>query len=83
MSLVGPRPLAAEQINNLPPDILRGRGEVKAGLTGWWQVNGRSDVAPDEALALDAFYVENWSLSLDAWILLKTVRTVVAARGSY
>jgi exopolysaccharide biosynthesis polyprenyl glycosylphosphotransferase len=83
MSLVGPRPLAADQIDNLPADILRGRGEVKAGLTGWWQVNGRSDVAPDEALALDAFYVENWSLSLDAWILLKTVRTVVAARGAY
>jgi exopolysaccharide biosynthesis polyprenyl glycosylphosphotransferase len=83
MSLVGPRPLAADQIDNLPADVLRGRGEVKAGLTGWWQVNGRSDVAPDEALALDAFYVENWSLSLDAWILLKTVRTVVAARGAY
>src|SRR5918992_4478485 len=72
MSLVGPRPLPADQVAaNL--ELLGPRHEVKAGVTGWWQINGRSGVTPEEAIHLDLFYIENWSLSLDLYILLKTV----------
>ena len=71
MSLVGPR----------PPARRAGRGEPGApwstargarGSPGWWQISGRSDVGPEEAIKLDLFYIENWSLSLDMYILLKT-----------
>jgi exopolysaccharide biosynthesis polyprenyl glycosylphosphotransferase len=82
MSLVGPRPLPMDQVeSNL--DVLRPRTEVKAGLTGWWQINGRSDVSLDEALRMDLFYIENWSLSLDLYILAKTAGAVLAKGGAY
>jgi exopolysaccharide biosynthesis polyprenyl glycosylphosphotransferase len=82
MSLVGPRPLPVEQVSaNL--DLLEARHEVLAGVTGWWQTQGRSDVDPDEALRLDLFYIENWSLSLDLFILLKTMGAVIARRGAF
>jgi lipopolysaccharide/colanic/teichoic acid biosynthesis glycosyltransferase len=82
MSLVGPRPLPVEQVSaNL--DLLEARHEVLAGVTGWWQTQGRSDVDPDEALRLDLFYIENWSLSLDLFILLKTLGAVIARKGAF
>jgi exopolysaccharide biosynthesis polyprenyl glycosylphosphotransferase len=82
MSLVGPRPLPQEQVEaNL--DLLQPRHEVRAGMTGWWQVSGRSKLDPDAALKMDLFYIENWSLSLDIYILLKTVGAVLARRGAY
>ena len=82
MSLVGPRPLPTDQVAaNL--ELLGPRHEVPTGVTGWWQVNGRSSVAPEEALRLDLFYIENWSLSLDLYILLKTVGVLMATRGAY
>jgi exopolysaccharide biosynthesis polyprenyl glycosylphosphotransferase len=82
MSLVGPRPLPTDQVAaNL--ELLGPRHEVPTGVTGWWQVNGRSSVAPEEALRLDLFYIENWSLSLDLYILLKTVGVLIAQRGAY
>jgi exopolysaccharide biosynthesis polyprenyl glycosylphosphotransferase len=82
MSLVGPRPLPLEQVTaNL--DLLQPRHEVRAGLTGWWQVSGRSEVDSEEALKMDLFYIENWSLSLDVYVLLKTVGAVLARRGAY
>ena len=82
MSLVGPRPLWVAQVaGNL--DILAARHEVRAGITGWWQVNGRSDLPPDEAFRLDAAYVENWSLSLDLYILTRTIGAVISRRGAY
>lgn len=82
MSLVGPRPLPAEQVAaNL--EMLRPRHEVPAGVTGWWQINGRSDLNPEQALRLDLFYIENWSLTLDLYILLKTVGVLLARRGAY
>jgi exopolysaccharide biosynthesis polyprenyl glycosylphosphotransferase len=82
MSLVGPRPLPAEQVAaNL--DQLVARHEVRAGLTGWWQINGRSEVDAEEALRLDLFYIENWSLSFDLYVLLKTVGVVLFRRGAY
>lgn len=82
MSLVGPRPLPAEQVAaNL--ELLRSRHEVPAGVTGWWQINGRSNLNPEQALRLDLFYIENWSLTLDLYVLLKTVTVMLAQRGAY
>jgi exopolysaccharide biosynthesis polyprenyl glycosylphosphotransferase len=82
MSLVGPRPLPVEQISaNL--ELLRSRHEVPAGVTGWWQINGRSDLSAEEALRLDLFYIENWSLTLDLYIMLKTVLVLLTRRGAY
>jgi lipopolysaccharide/colanic/teichoic acid biosynthesis glycosyltransferase len=82
MSIVGPRPLAADQaIPHL--ELLAPRHEVPPGLTGWWQVNGRSDVGPGEAVQMDLFYVENWSLTLDLYILLRTIGAVMRRQGAY
>jgi exopolysaccharide biosynthesis polyprenyl glycosylphosphotransferase len=82
MSLVGPRPLPAEQVAaNM--ELLGPRHEVPAGMTGWWQINGRSEVTPEEALHLDQFYIENWSLTLDLYIVLKTFGTVLRREGAY
>ena len=64
-------------------DVLLEREEVRAGLTGWWQINGRNDVSPEEAFRSDAFYVENWSLTLDLYILLKTAGALLRHRGAY
>jgi exopolysaccharide biosynthesis polyprenyl glycosylphosphotransferase len=82
MSLVGPRPLWTLQVEN-DLDALSTRHDVRAGITGWWQVNGRSDVSAEEAFRLDAAYVECWSLSLDLYILLRTAGAVVSRRGAY
>jgi exopolysaccharide biosynthesis polyprenyl glycosylphosphotransferase len=82
MSLVGPRPLPADQVAaNL--ELLSPRHEVPAGMTGWWQVNGRSGVTPEEAIHLDQFYIENWSLSLDLYIVLKTFGAVLGQKGAH
>jgi exopolysaccharide biosynthesis polyprenyl glycosylphosphotransferase len=82
MSLVGPRPLPTEQVaSNL--ELLGPRHEVPAGVTGWWQINGRSDVGPEDAVRLDAFYIENWSLAFDLYIILKTFGTVIKRKGAY
>jgi len=82
MSLVGPRPLPAEQVAaNM--ELLEPRHEMSAGVTGWWQINGRSDLSAEEALRLDLFYIENWSLTLDLYILSKTVGAVIARRGAF
>ena len=82
MSLVGPRPLPADQVAaNLK--LLSRRHEVPAGATGWWQINGRSGVTPEEAIQLDQFYIENWSLSLDLYIVLKTFGVVLGRRGAH
>jgi exopolysaccharide biosynthesis polyprenyl glycosylphosphotransferase len=82
MSLVGPRPLPADQVAaNL--ELLSPRHEVPAGVTGWWQINGRSGVTPEEAIHLDQFYIENWSLALDLYILLKTFGAVLGQRGAH
>lgn len=82
MSLVGPRPLPAEQVA-ANPVLLGPRHEVLAGITGWWQVNGRSNLSPEEAVRLDTFYIENWSLGLDLAILLRTVGAVLRRAGAY
>jgi lipopolysaccharide/colanic/teichoic acid biosynthesis glycosyltransferase len=82
MSIVGPRPLPAEQVA-ANADLLTPRQAVPAGVTGWWQINGRSGVTPEEALRLDLFYIENWSPTLDLYIMLKTFGAVVGRQGAY
>jgi lipopolysaccharide/colanic/teichoic acid biosynthesis glycosyltransferase len=81
MSLVGPRPLPVEQVL-ANEQLLSPRHEVKGGLTGLWQISGRSDLDSEEALRIDRFYIENWSLSLDLYILIKTIGVVFARRGA-
>ncbi len=81
MSLVGPRPLPIDQVRR-NAEALETRHEVRAGLTGWWQIRGRSGVDPNRALQMDAFYIENWSPALDLYILLKTFGTVVRGTGA-
>ena len=82
MSLVGPRPaLPAEAAKY--GDHMRRRLAVKPGITGMWQVSGRSDLPWDEAERLDVRYVENWSLALDVQILWKTLSAVLRGSGAY
>ncbi|MEU2989360.1 sugar transferase [Streptomyces griseoincarnatus] len=82
MSLVGPRPPLPEECASYGPDIRR-RLKVKPGLTGLWQISGRSDLSWEEAVRLDLRYVEDWSLALDTVILWKTLRAVVQGQGAY
>ncbi|MEU6773224.1 sugar transferase [Streptomyces sp. NPDC046759] len=82
MSLVGPRPPLPEEVEEYTPDIKR-RLLVKPGLTGLWQVSGRSDLPWDEAVRLDLGYVDNWSMTLDLSILLRTGAAVVRGTGAY
>ena len=82
MSLVGPRPLPLRDYRRLE-DWHRKRYLVLPGMTGLWQVSGRSDLGFDELVRLDFYYLENWSLGLDVSILLKTIPAVVARRGAY
>ncbi len=82
MSLVGPRPALPEEAA-VYGDFVRRRLAVKPGMTGLWQVNGRSDLSWDEAVRLDLRYVENWSLMLDLQILWKTWAAVVRGWGAY
>ena len=82
MSIVGPRPLPAEQVA-ANSDLLTPRQVVPAGVTGWWQINGRSRVTAEEALRLDLFYIENWSPTLDLYILLKTFGALAGRQGAY
>lgn len=82
MSLVGPRPALPQEAAEYGHHMRR-RLRVKPGLTGLWQVNGRSDLPWDEAVRLDVRYVENWSFVLDLQILWKTLSAVVGASGAY
>ena len=82
MSLVGPRPLPVEQVA-ANPELLGQRHEVRAGMTGWWQISGRSEVSVEEALRMDLFYIENWSLTFDLYVLLKTAGAVLSRKGAY
>lgn len=82
MSLVGPRPGLPDEVAHYPSDMRR-RLAVKPGLTGLWQVSGRADLAWAESMRLDLRYVENWSLTLDLVILLRTVTAVLRRSGAY
>ena len=82
MALVGPRPTIQEQVDRYT-DRQRRRLEVKPGITGWAQVNGRLTLPWPERIELDVWYVENRSLWLDLRILAKTVRMLATGRGLY
>jgi exopolysaccharide biosynthesis polyprenyl glycosylphosphotransferase len=82
MSLVGPRPPLPSEVARYDGDIAR-RLLVKPGITGLWQVSGRSDLSWEDGLRLDLYYVENWSLAADLVIMWKTVGAVMASRGAY
>jgi exopolysaccharide biosynthesis polyprenyl glycosylphosphotransferase len=81
MSLVGPRPLPADDGDFLG-DVRR-RMLVRPGMTGLWQVSGRSDLSWDDAVRLDLYYVDNWSLAFDLLILWRTVWVVVGSKGAF
>jgi lipopolysaccharide/colanic/teichoic acid biosynthesis glycosyltransferase len=81
MSLVGPRPLPADDGDFLG-DVRR-RLLVRPGITGLWQVSGRSELSWDDAVRLDLYYVDNWSLAFDLMILWRTVGVVLARKGAY
>jgi len=82
MSLVGPRPPLPSEVASYS-DRTRRRLLVKPGLTGLWQVSGRSGLTWEEAVRLDLYYVENWSPSMDATILLRTVSAILRRQGAY
>jgi exopolysaccharide biosynthesis polyprenyl glycosylphosphotransferase len=81
MSLVGPRPLPAEDGDFLG-DVRR-RLLVRPGITGLWQVSGRSDLSWDDAVRLDLYYVDNWSLTFDLTIMWRTIGVVLRSKGAY
>jgi len=82
MSLVGPRPPLPEEVEQYGDDVRR-RLLVRPGVTGLWQVSGRSDLSWEESVRLDLRYVDNWSLAADLLILWKTLRAVVRGSGAY
>ena len=82
MSLVGPRPPLESEVEQYEEDAYR-RLLVKPGITGLWQVSGRSDLSWEESIRLDLYYVENWSVIGDMVILFRTVRAVFAQEGAY
>lgn len=82
MSLVGPRPALRSEMAEWSEELY-GRLRVKPGITGMWQVSGRSTTTFEEYTRLDLYYVDNWSLVVDLAILAKTIPAVVASRGAY
>lgn len=82
MSLVGPRPPLPEEASRYDEREHR-RLAVKPGLTGLWQVSGRSDLTWQETVSLDLWYVDNWSVAADMGLLARTVRAVADGRGAY
>ena len=82
MAIVGPRPTLAAQVELYTPSQLR-RLEVKPGLTGWAQVNGRAGIPWEERIELDVWYVDHRSPALDARILARTGRLLITGRGLY
>lgn len=82
MSLVGPRPALEGEVAQYQPQVLR-RLDVRPGLTGLWQVSGRSDLSWEDAVRLDLYYVDNWSMFQDLTILTRTAKAVVGSDGAY
>jgi lipopolysaccharide/colanic/teichoic acid biosynthesis glycosyltransferase len=82
MSIIGPRPPLPEEVAEYQPWHMR-RLEIAPGITGLWQVSGRSELPFDEMALLDIYYVEQWSPALDLKILLRTIPTVLFGDGAY
>jgi lipopolysaccharide/colanic/teichoic acid biosynthesis glycosyltransferase len=81
MSLVGPRPALPSEVADWPPGLDE-RLRVRPGITGLWQISGRSDCSFDEYARYDLYYVDNWSLATDVAILVRTVPQVVLGSGA-
>jgi lipopolysaccharide/colanic/teichoic acid biosynthesis glycosyltransferase len=82
MSLVGPRPLPLRDYGLLEA-WHRKRYLVLPGITGLWQISGRSNLTFDDLVRLDFYYIENWSIWLDISILIKTPNAILSRRGAY
>ena len=82
MSFIGPRPVTEPELKkygNKAQIIL----SVQPGLSGMWQISGRSDTGYEERVTLDSYYIQNWSVWLDIWIIIKTVYVVLRGKGAY
>jgi lipopolysaccharide/colanic/teichoic acid biosynthesis glycosyltransferase len=82
LSLVGPRPLPTYQIDKSNEWEMK-RLNVKQGVTGLWQISGRSDLSFEEMARLDLYYIQNWSIEMDIKIIIKTIPTVLFGKGAY
>jgi len=82
MSLVGPRPIVYDEIEKYGDDYDR-IFSIKPGLTGLWQVSGRSDTNYQERISYDTYYLQSWSVWLDLWIILKTFGSIIFGKGAY
>jgi Undecaprenyl-phosphate galactose phosphotransferase WbaP len=82
MSLVGPRPIVAAEMEKYGR-VFEDYARVRPGLTGLWQVSGRNDTDYERRIRLDRYYVRNWSVWFDIWILAKTVPVVLLGKGAY
>jgi exopolysaccharide biosynthesis polyprenyl glycosylphosphotransferase len=82
MSLVGPRPALPAEVEQYD-DWVRNRLKVKPGMTGLWQVSGRTETSFSDYVRFDLFYIQNWSLALDLWVLWRTFRAVMTAEGAH
>jgi Undecaprenyl-phosphate galactose phosphotransferase WbaP len=82
MSLVGPRPVTQNEVKRYGEDFQR-IFSVKPGLTGLWQVSGRSDTDYEERIAYDSYYLQSWSVWIDIWVLYKTIGVVLRGKGAY
>lgn len=82
MSLIGPRPIVAEEISLYGDDFEISK-QVPPGMTGMWQVSGRNDLSYEERIGLDVYYVQNWSIWLDIHILIRTLLVVLKGLGAY
>jgi exopolysaccharide biosynthesis polyprenyl glycosylphosphotransferase len=82
MSLVGPRPALPDEVEQYD-EWVKNRLRVKPGMTGLWQVSGRTETTFEDYIRHDLFYIQNWSLSLDLWILWRTFRAVLEAEGAH
>jgi Undecaprenyl-phosphate galactose phosphotransferase WbaP len=83
MSLVGPRPFLPERLDPLPPHARRLRNEVRPGITGLWQITARGTPGLEAQQAQDVYYIRNWSLWLDIYVLARTVAVVFSGKGAY
>ena len=82
MSIVGPRPIVSAEVRRYG-GYFKAYASTKPGITGLWQVTGRSDCSYDERVSLDVAYVQNWSILRDVWIIARTIVVVFARKGSY